>query len=127
MIEYAEAIVHLFDKYNIYDQAFIETQSDMFAGQMLLSSAGVTNGEIKQFMYPQSFEEGLNHAATFNMHGITIANKNISKEQVELAHTLGYWVTIWDVEKNSEIREAVRKNPDMIQTDDVPYLVKILE
>ena len=62
-----------------------------------------------------------------NLFGITISTNNITDAEVEIAHDAGYWVTIWDVHTKAENREAIRKNPDMIQTDRVKYLTKQLK
>ena len=118
---FAQKISDLFIEYNLYDQAFVESQSEAF----ILTLAG-TDSSIKQFIYPQIFEDGLSIATGNDLFGITISTKNISAEQVDFAHSLGLRVTIWDVHSKKENREAVIKNPDMIQTDKVNYLVQYL-
>lgn len=119
---FARTLKKLFDDYDLYNRAFVEAQYEAFIVALQNESPA-----IRQFIFPQVFEDGLAIAQARGLYGITISTHNINKEQVTQAHDLGFHVTIWDVSKRPEIREAVRKNPDMIQTDNVPYLVKILE
>lgn len=119
---FAHAIEQLFAQFGLHSTCFVESQDVTFI--TTLKSKDVT---IKQFIYPQVFETGLQIAQNLDLFGITISTKNISKEQVELAHSLNYWVTIWDVHSRKENREAVQKAPDMIQTDNLEYLLRYLK
>lgn len=118
---FAQKISELFIEYDLYDQGFVESQSEAF-----IATLAGTDNSVKQFIYPQLFEDGLSIAIGNGLFGITISTKNISAEQVDFAHSLGLRITIWDVHNKKENREAVKKNPDMIQTDKVDYLVRYL-
>jgi glycerophosphoryl diester phosphodiesterase len=78
------------------------------------------------YIYPQTFEDGYDIALDLGLRGISINNDIITKEQIELAHSQGIFVTLWGVRIKSGNIDAVAKNPDMIQTDNVDHLVKYL-
>ena len=120
--DYTDAILTLYSVYDIHSHSFIEAQYTPFI--MLLASK---DAQIKQFIYPQVFEDGLSIAQELNLFGITISNDKINMEQVKVAHDQGYFVTIWGPNSNSSNEDAVSKSPDMIQTDKLNHLIKHLE
>ena len=119
---FASAVVNLINDYNLHNRCYIESQDFDF-----LQTIRLMDLEIRCFIYPQEFETGLGIAQTLDLYGITISTENITKEQVELAHANNFWVTIWDVHSKKENRDAVLKFPDMIQTDNLSYLIKYLK
>ncbi|NRA11462.1 MAG: hypothetical protein HRT57_05870, partial [Crocinitomicaceae bacterium] len=85
------------------------------------------DSQIRQYIYPVNFQDGFITALNLGLRGISIDNDKVSAEQIEFAHATGLFVTVWGVASKKENREAIRKNPDMIQTDKVAYLVKQLK
>ena len=65
-------------------------------------------------------------AISHDLHGISIHNDNITKEQVTIAHENGLYVIIWGVENSQENKDAVLKSPDFIETDDLKDLINFL-
>ena len=122
MDEFTNEIVALFSNYNLYTNCYIESQSSEF-----ISILTIKNEQIKQFIYPQTFNEGLAIAQNLNLFGITINTEHINKEQVKTAHNLGFFITIWGVHSNNENQKAVSKFPDFIQTDKLDHLIKYLK
>ncbi|CAH0994649.1 hypothetical protein EMA8858_00761 [Emticicia aquatica] len=118
---FANAIVKIVNKYDIQRKVFIESNDKNF-----LSILARKNERFKLFIYPQTFEEGLTTATELNLYGITISNDDISAEQLIIAHNKGFRVAVWNVETEQDNLEAIRKNPDFIQTDKVKYLVSAL-
>jgi glycerophosphoryl diester phosphodiesterase len=110
-----------FESSNTDKKIIIETQDLPFA--QLLKEA---NPILPVFYYPQDFSIGLQIALDNDLDGITIANDNISSEEVEIAHQNDIWVTIWGIKNKKEIRSAISKNPDHIQTDNIKYTLKYL-
>jgi hypothetical protein len=78
------------------------------------------------FIYPETFEQGLSTAKELGLYGITISTNQITAEQIEMAHNAGVRVTVWDAHSDQENYDAIQKNPDFIQTDNVKYLVNLL-
>lgn len=118
---FTDEIVKFYNKYGLYNNVYVESQDPEFLN--LLKSK---KPEIGGYYYPQTFEDGFNRAMQFGFRGISISTDAISKEQVQQAHDNGLFVTIWGVETKKRNEEAILKNPDMIQTDKVDYLVKLL-
>ncbi|MBL1280916.1 MAG: hypothetical protein COA33_011620 [Fluviicola sp.] len=119
--DFSSVVDTLFTKYSLQQKCFVEAQSVQFMTQLTIK-----NSQIRQFIYPQVFETGLSIAQNNNLFGITISSDNITKEQVLIAHNLGFFVTIWGVNSAKENKEAVSKNPDMIQTDKLSHLIDYL-
>lgn len=119
--QFSDALVSLFSEYNLYNFVYVESQSTEFLS-LLQSKAS----NIDLYYYPQTFEDGFSTALAFNLKGISISTSSISKEQISEAHNAGVFVTVWDTQSEEENIEAIHKNPDMIQTDRVQYLVDIL-
>jgi glycerophosphoryl diester phosphodiesterase len=118
---FANAITKIAQKYNIQKRLMIESNDKNF-----LSLLASKNERFKLFIYPQTFEEGLATATELKLYGITISNEDISTEQMLTAHNQGFRVAVWNVETEQNNLDAIRKNPDFIQTDKVKYLVSTL-
>lgn len=119
---FANAIVKIAQKYNIQRKLLIESNDKNF---LILLSA--KNEKFKLFIYPQTFEEGLETATELNLYGITISNEGITTEQLTEAHDKGFRVAVWNVQTENENIDAIRKNPDFIQTDKVKHLVETMQ
>ena len=65
-------------------------------------------------------------AADKKYYGIGVSNPNITKEDVDKAHQKNVRVVLFEVKNFFSTKNAVGKNPDMIQTDNVLLLQKML-
>lgn len=119
---YINAMDKLIQKFDLEDNVYIESQSVDF-----LKLIQLKNPKYKLFIYPSSFESGLKIAEELNLYGITISTRDITKEQIQLAHNVQKRVAIWNTHSYSANVEAVSKNPDFIQTDRVKHLVKLVK
>lgn len=120
--DYINAVSLLFNKYNLNSHCFIESQSETF-----ITGLSIINGTINNFIYPQDFNSGFEIAVNNGLFGISIHNDNITKDQVKIAHENGLYIIIWGVNQSSENEEAILKNPDMIETDALKDLIKLLD
>jgi glycerophosphoryl diester phosphodiesterase len=120
--EFTDALEDLYDDYSIDSTVFIEAQDQYFLTEMATKDA-----QIRQYIYPATFQDGFLAALSLGLHGISIDTDKVTSEQIEFAHDAGIFVTVWGVSSKKENRDAIRKNPDMIQTDKVAYLVKQLK
>lgn len=118
---FANAIEKIAQKYQIQRKLLIESNDKDFL--MLLRAKDYN---YKLFIYPQSFEEGLETARELNLYGITISTEDITAEQVAQSHDAGFRIAIWNVQTEDENIMAIRKNPDFIQTDKVKHLVEAM-
>lgn len=119
---FAEAILGIFNEFSLFDRVSIESQNSDFL--LLLKSL---SPEFDLYIYPQEFDPGFESAVTHGFKGISIANERITKEQVQEAHDAGVFVILWDTANKKENQEAIEKNPDFIETDDLESLLKLLE
>jgi len=78
------------------------------------------------YIYCSDPIQGMELCAQLGLSGISINNKLISKEQVELSHDRGFKVMIWGVGSAWDNRDAVLKSPDFIQTDNIRHLQQLL-
>jgi glycerophosphoryl diester phosphodiesterase len=119
---YINAVVNLIEKFQLENNVFIESQSVEF-----LTAFKNTKPDYRLFIYPSSFESGLDIALSLGIFGITISTHDISKEQIEIAHNNNLFVAIWNTHSETDNIESIHKNPDYIQTDKVKNLVKLLK
>lgn len=118
---YSNSIIRLIEKFDIQNNVCIESPRKDF-----LSIMKTKRSNYKLFIY-SSFQNGLELASELNLSGITISTRDITKEQVDIAHAQGLLIATWNTHTKKENIDAIKKNPDFIQTDKVKYLIKILK
>ena len=121
-IDYCDALIHIIEKHQLENTVCIESQDETF-----LNYLKQQRPNYKLFIYPSSFESGFNVALNLNLFGITISTKDITKEQIKLAHQNNLRVAIWNIHSASDNKEAIRKNPDYIQADNLQNLLNLLK
>ena len=119
---YARAVIQIIEKYKLKENIYIESSNEQF-----LKKIQQEKPEYKLFIYPPSFEIGLQTAIDLDLYGMIISTAIITKEQIHLAHQHGIRVAILNVHSQSENVKAIKKNPDIIQTDNLSHLLKILK
>lgn len=118
---FCNALTTIIEKHQLQDQVCIESQDIEF-----LKRLKQLNPVLKLFIYPANFESGFQTARTEGLYGITISTEDISTEQVLLAHQHQLRVAVWNTHSGKANEDAIRKNPDYIQTDKVVHLLKLL-
>ena len=119
-IEFIDAIEMLINKYLLDNRIFIESDHVDFHRLLKLRKINV-----RQFITGQGVEKGLRIASKLGLFGIGVGSR-ISKKEVEKAHNLGFYVMTWTPTNAFSNAQAVRKNPDYIQTAYLTHLVKFL-
>lgn len=93
----------------------------------LLRQLKLENPNLPLYYYQgDSFQDGYQIALQEGFTGITISNEHITKSEIELAHAAGLKVITWNTHTKKQNKAAVLKNPDFIETDDVPFLANYL-
>lgn len=118
---YKDALVNLVEKYHLSDNVCIESHSTDF-----LDLCNKQNLPYKLFIVHSSFDYALQVALAMNLYGISLPEESVSSEQIKLAHENNIRVAVWGVRTKSDNLDAVNKNPDYIQTDEVKHLIKLL-
>lgn len=119
---YINALIKIIQKYQIENNVYIESQSEEF-----LYLFKNKKPDYSLFIYPSSFESGLEIALSLKLSGITISTRDITKEQIKMAHNNNLLIAIWNTHSESDNIEAINKHPDFIQTDKVKNLIKLIK
>ncbi|MBL4670478.1 MAG: hypothetical protein JKY30_14630 [Flavobacteriales bacterium] len=119
--DYVNALNSTINKYSL-GNSFIESQDINFLKLLQLE-----NSNYKLFINRDDFNKGMKIAQDFNLYGISNSTKNITKEQVSIAHDNNIFITIWEVKSKSDNKIGVDKFPDFIQTDKIKNLLNIVK
>ena len=118
---YVNALEQIITKFNLINNVYIESQKEDF-----LTLLQQKNTDYKLFIYPTSFNEGLDIATRLNLFGITISTDYVSKEEIEIAHSNNLYIAIWGIGSKSANSDGIKKNPDFIQSDKIKNLISLL-
>lgn len=119
---FAEQIKAIFSEYDLYGVVIIEASNIDFIDELRS-----IDPNIRILFYPDTFEQGYQTALDHGLHGITISMHKITKEQIEMAHNSGLYVTIWQARTRKNNIEAIQMSPDMIQSDRLNHLIRELK
>ncbi len=119
---FSNALVNLKTKFNLGERLFIEAKDTNLLNELLNR-----DHSYKLFYYPKDFDEGIKKVQEMKLYGITMDTELITADQVALAHQKNIYVTIWRPNQNSMNIDAIKKNPDFIQTDRLENLIKALK
>lgn len=118
----ARAVARLLQGRGLTGQVFLESQRTYLLDALRLRIPGA-----QLFLYPPDFETGFTIANRLDLKGITIDMAKIGAAQVQLAHDSGLWVSLWNVESCAQNEDALRRSPEIVQSDRVGHLVGLLE
>jgi glycerophosphoryl diester phosphodiesterase len=117
---FTSAIVSTIEKYGIQENVLIENSDPGF-----LNLIKTQNNQLKLFVLGDDFEKDLNTVTQNGFYGISYDNNAISVEQIQKAHDNDVRITIYGVQTNKQNYDAISKQPDFIQTDDLDYVLKL--
>lgn len=117
---FCRALLRITDRYGLPNALFEIKREDVIVTMKRMRPAQ------KIYVYSDP-ENGLRLCRKYQLDGIVWVLDEISKEQVKAAHDEGYRVIILNAHSVKRNREAVDKNPDMIETDNLNHLLRILE
>jgi glycerophosphoryl diester phosphodiesterase len=119
--EYADQLYALICKYNAESWVCVESDDSNF-----LNLIKAKNKKIALFL-DGTIAVNLISALENNFTGIVVSNRSCTKEQVKQAHMKGIYVCIFEAYNRQEIKQAIEKSPDIIQTDNIQLLKLLLE
>lgn len=117
---FSSAVVSTIQKYGIQENVFIENSDSEF-----LNLIKRQNNQLKVFLLGEDFENDILLAEKNEFYGISFSNDHISSEQIQDAHSKNIRVTLYGIESNKQNYDAISKQPDYIQTDDLDYVLKL--
>lgn len=119
---FVNALLRFIEKNNLSQSVFIESHDIE-----LLKQLKTLKPSYRLLLYPSDFDSGLNLAKELDLYGVSISTDKITKEQIKKAHENGKFISLWSVNSNKKNKEAIRKNPDIIQTDRLQNLLNLLQ
>ena len=118
---FVNALATLLDKYGLDSNFYIESGNQQF-----LTIAKTQKPHYK-LLVGTEIQSGIEIANALHLSGIIVSTDNVSKEQIESAHSNGLLVAVWNIKTKKEHVAAIEKNPDVIQTDSPKTLLDLLQ
>jgi glycerophosphoryl diester phosphodiesterase len=119
---FANALCHLLNKYGLTNRCFVESYNVDFLIALQKREPG-----MKLFLYTSSYTTGISYLNMVKLFGLVIDMNKIGADEIKEAHQRGLRVTLFNASTVQKNIEAIKKNPDFIQTDQVEYLVRALK
>ncbi len=120
-LTFAKILTQFIEEKKIVENAMIESTNETF-----LNIVKKLNPAIRLWYRPKSIDDGLEKALKNGYYGILVANKDISDEQIKIFHQNNIKVTVFNIQSKRQNINAIKKNPDYIQTDRVRSLIRLL-
>jgi glycerophosphoryl diester phosphodiesterase len=119
--DFSEALYSLIKTYKLEERCFIESYNFIFL-QALLK----LNANLKLFIHSDSYNDGLAVAKQVNLFGITIDKVRITKEEIADAHKRNLRIALFNLDTENKNLEAIKMNPDYMQSDNCEFLLEAL-
>ncbi len=119
---FSNAIILLIKKFQLQNNIYIESIDGHF-----LKTLKKKAPDYSLFYNASSFNVGLETSLSEGFSGVSIQFQNITKEQIGRARNLNQMVSVYNIKSESDNKDAISKNPDIIQTDKVKNLLKLLK
>lgn len=120
MVLYSQRMFELIRAYDLVEQVHLESDLEIF--HILIAQR---DSRIKRMMNG-AVSERINLADSLHCTGIMSGLNSCTAQDIQLAHQRGLKVSIFGVVSMADAEEAVKKSPDFIITDDIPYLTQLL-
>jgi glycerophosphoryl diester phosphodiesterase len=117
---FATSIAETAVRHGLQRNIFVENTDPDF-----LNAVKDLNKDLRLFLLGEDYESDMKAVMQNGFYGLSIANSNISAEQIADAHSKNVRITVYGVETNRQNYTAVEKQPDFIQTDDLNYLLRM--
>jgi glycerophosphoryl diester phosphodiesterase len=118
---YSRTIAAIINKYDAFNNTYIE-----FQDERLIKSLKEINPTCKILVY-QDYTSAVTLIEKYNLCGLVIRFNEISADQTNDLHQKGITVAVFSVKTKNDLFDAIDKNCDIIQTDNVPFAVKTLK
>ena len=119
---FASQLINLIATYNVYARVVVESPS-----LDLLKMVKAIDSKVIVFYNNSDVDAAKPIVLNNAFEGLIIDNNSITKEQADDLHANNIQISIYGVKIRSGSVEAVAKNPEMIQTDNIVLLQEILK
>jgi glycerophosphoryl diester phosphodiesterase len=117
---FQRALIRVIEKYHIEANTTLESPDPDF-----LETLQAKKSDLNLFIY-SDVDSAMNTAKQLGLQGITVKAEEISAEQVTDAHNNGLLVAVFSTTRRNH-DEVIKKNVDIIQTDDLEDLLARLK
>jgi glycerophosphoryl diester phosphodiesterase len=119
---FGRAIKTICEKYNMTEHVFVEGQKYLLTAfrEAGLQNKLFINSGVDIYTSSQQAQE-------MGAYGVACSAKSVTKEDVKAAHDKGLYVMMWGMQTNAENKEAISKNPDIVQTDKPIEMLKMFD
>lgn len=120
--DFMDAIIAIVEKYKLKEELYVESTNEQFLAEF--------QERKPNYLYLISvspFDFALQRAKALNLAGVSVDNKDITSEQVEIAHQANKKVSVWNVHYQSDNLSAIKKRVDIIQSDSPRSLLRLLK
>ncbi len=118
---FTNALILLIDKHDLHKDVVVELKRENMA-----ASLKNRRPDIQQFIYTK-FDMAMDICERLHLEGIVSDVNEISKDEVWIAHQKGVMVAVFNAHSKKTNRDAIEKNVDVIQTDRLKYLIRLLK
>jgi glycerophosphoryl diester phosphodiesterase len=119
--QYASELIRLLDFYQMPGKTIIESSDPK-----LLDILKAKGARYQLFWYTNNIKTSLEEAENWPIDGFTLRDDQASAEDILAAHGKGYFIALYNTQSKSENIEAIEKNPDFIQSDELRHLLKVM-
>ena len=117
---YCNTLYQFIDDFDLVDNVVLELTNDV-----LIDKINAERPDIGIFVF-QTAENAIEKAIANQLEGIVISMDKITKEQISYAHANNVMVTLFNAQSNQRNIEAIKMNPDFIETDRLEHLISVL-
>ena len=120
MNEIGDEIIRLTKKYEMQNQVMVESETATFLTYIKNNSSGI-DYYLTAF---GDFERGMRIALEKGYTGIAFKynfDEDITSEHIQLLRKKGLKIQLWTLVSDEELSEAIKINPDFIQTENLEY------
>lgn len=121
MLDFHKSLIETINAFPQY-QFLLESQSIE-----LLTNIKLHNPNATFFFYGHEPNEAIQLALDKSLDGVSINMENVSKADIKSAQSKGIQIMIWGCGSVISNRDALELEADIVQTDAIPSMVRILD
>lgn len=119
---FSRKLIEIIDVYGIEEHIFIDSQNIDF-----LNMVKSAKPNYKTLISNDKFSDAYPKALQNNFTGVSTSLKHTSNAEIEMAHSAGFWVALFNINSIGENKKAIKKNPEIIISDRIKNINKQLE
>jgi glycerophosphoryl diester phosphodiesterase len=118
---YAESLYEIITEYHAESWVSVESSDPDF-----LNLIKAKNNSIALYL-DDMIPDNINIVLQNQFRGIVVSNRKCTAEQIKEAHSKGIYICIFEAYTRAELKDAIKKSPDIIQADNITLLKSLLQ